>query len=261
MEGLKRLLNRAFVLLTLVLGLLFFFLPIYASSVFALEDRDGGYTLDPIRRAFENQEITDSLSLSLRISAFTVILTLSVLVPAVFWVHVITPQLRKWLEFASLLPLVIPPIVQGVGFLFSMPSFIKSTPYSLVFAYAVLAMPFTYRALDSAFSSIDLKTLVEASQTLGASLGRLIFRVILPNIRTGLFAAVFLVLALVLGEFAFASLLLWDTFPTVLAVAGMGDASVAVALSVLSLIGVWLVLNTINLLNRSKKSRISIGVA
>lgn len=256
----KAFINKSMIAFTLVAGMLFFFLPIYASTIFALESRDGGYSLDPLRRAFENQEITQSLLLSLRISGFAVLITLVVLVPAVYWVHVVTPSLRKGLEFACLLPLVIPPIVQGVGFLYSMPSFIKSTPYSLVFAYAVLALPFTYRALDAAFSSIDIKTLVDASQTLGSGLWRLIFRIIIPNIKTGLFASIFLILALVLGEFAYASLLLWDTFPTVLAVAGMSDASVAVALSILSLVGVWLILNAISTLDRSNLGRVTTGV-
>ena len=256
----RRVLSGSINAMILFTGMLFFFLPIYASSIFALESRDGGYTLDPVRRALENEEITQSLLLSLRISGFAVLLTLVVLVPAVYWVHVVTPSLRKWLEFSCLLPLVIPPIVQGVGFLYSMPSFIKSTPYALVFAYAVLALPFTYRALDAAFAAIEIKTLVEASQTLGSSLWRLIVRIILPNIKTGLFASVFLILALVLGEFAYASLLLWDTFPTVLAVAGMSDASVAVALSILSLVGVWLILNVISTLNRSRSEPLTMGV-
>lgn len=256
----KFLLNKSLIAVTLIAGSLFFVLPIYASAIFALESRDGGYTLDPIRRAFENEEITQSLLLSLRISGLAILLTLVVLVPAVYWVHVVTPSLRKWLEFSCLLPLVIPPIVQGVGFLYSMPSFVKSTPYSLVFAYAVLALPFTYRSLDAAFASIDIKTLVEASQTLGSGLWRLIFRIIIPNIKTGLFASIFLILALVLGEFAYASLLLWDTFPTVLAVAGMSDASVAVALSILSLVGVWLILIAISTLNRSNRGQLTIGV-
>ncbi len=260
MAQLRHLLNKAVTVVTLLTGILFFFLPIYASTVFALESQDGGYTIDPVRRAFENEEISQSLLLSLRISFLSVLLTLVVLVPAVFWVHVITPSLRKSLEFASLVPLIIPPIVQGVGFLYSMPSFVKSTPYSLVFAYTILAMPFTYRALDAAFSSIDIKTLVQASQTLGSGTARTILRVILPNIKTGLFAGTFLILALVLGEFAYASLLLWDTFPTVLAVAGMSDASVAVALSILSLLGVWLLLNSISVLNRSQRGQIAMGV-
>jgi putative spermidine/putrescine transport system permease protein len=259
-EKLKSFLNRSLLFLALIIGVLFFLLPIYASTVFALQDVEGNYSLDPISRAFANEEITRSLLLTLRISVLTVVLTLLVLIPTVAWLHIVVPQARKFVEFLSLLPLVIPPIVQGVGFLYSMPSFLKSTPYALVFAYMILAMPFTYRALDAAFSAIDTKTLYEASLTLGAKWRTLVFRILIPNVRTGIFAATFLILALVLGEFAYASLLLWDTFPTVLAVAGMGDASAAVALSVLSLLGVWLALNVINLLNKSNRSIVNVGV-
>lgn len=260
MAKLKLFLNQSLLFLALIIGVLFFLLPIYASTVFALQDVDGNYSLDPIGRAFSNEEITNSLFLTLRISILTVILTLLVLVPTVAWIHIVVPKARKFVEFLSLLPLVIPPIVQGVGFLYSMPSFLKGTPYALVFAYLILAMPFTYRALDAAFSSIDTRTLYEASLTLGAKWHTLIFKILIPNVRTGIFAATFLILALVLGEFAYASLLLWDTFPTVLAVAGMGDASAAVALSVLSLLGVWLALNVINLLNKSNRSVMNVGV-
>ena len=140
MAKLKALLRQSFLFLALVIGVLFFLLPIYASTVFALQDVDGGYSLDPIGRAFENEEIVNSLLLTLRISIFTVILTLLVLVPTVAWLHIVVPRARKLVEFLSLLPLVIPPIVQGVGFLYSMPSFLKSTPYALVFAYMILAL-------------------------------------------------------------------------------------------------------------------------
>jgi len=35
--------------------------------------------------------------------------------------------------------------------------------------YVVLAVPFSYRALDAGVRSIDVKTLVDASRSLGAS--------------------------------------------------------------------------------------------
>ena len=51
--------------------------------------------------------------------------------------------------------------------------------------YVVFAMPFMYRALDAGLRAIDLKTLTEAAESLGASLPRTLFRVILPNLRVG----------------------------------------------------------------------------
>ncbi|NDH38638.1 MAG: hypothetical protein EBX77_05015, partial [Actinobacteria bacterium] len=65
MAKLKLFLNQSLLFLALIIGVLFFLLPIYASTVFALQDVDGNYSLDPIGRAFSNEEITNSLFLTL----------------------------------------------------------------------------------------------------------------------------------------------------------------------------------------------------
>ncbi len=235
---------------TITVGLLFFGLPIYAASAFAFKDREGNFSLAPIQRAGESQELMDSLFLTSKIAIGTVAITLILLIPTIAYLHLVLPRARTFVEFLTLTPLVIPPIVQGVGFLYSMPAQLKATPNSLIFAYVILALPFSYRAIDAAFSTIDIKTLYEASTSLGANFLTIIRKIIIPNVINGIFGAIFLTIALVLGEFAYASLLLWDTFPTVLAVAGMSDANTAVALSVLSLLGVWLILNGLTLFNR-----------
>lgn len=236
----------------IIVGLLFFALPVYASTIFAFQTSDGGYSAEPLRLAAENEQLVESLELTLKIAFGTVLLTLLLLIPTVAYIHLVIPKSRGWIEFLTLTPLVIPPIVQGVGYLYSMPTQLKATPYALVFAYVILALPFSYRALDAAFASIDVRTLYDASTSLGASFITVTRKVLIPNVLTGILSAVFLTIALVLGEFAYASLLLWDTFPTVLAVAGMSGASTAVALSVLSLIGVWLLLTAITLFSKPK---------
>jgi len=236
--------------LTITIGLLFFGLPIYAASAFAFKDREGNFSLAPLERAGANQELMQSLALTLQIALGTVVITLLLLIPTIAFLHLALLQARTFVEFLTLTPLVIPPIVQGVGFLYSMPTQLKSTPNALIFAYVILALPFSYRAIDAAFSTIDIRTLFEASTSLGASSLTVIRQVIIPNVSAGIFGAVFLTIALVLGEFAYASLLLWDTFPTQLAVAGLSDANTAVALSVLSLVGVWLILNSLTIFSR-----------
>ena len=245
--------------LIILVGISFFAIPVYAASNFAFEDGKGGYSAEPIRSAAGNQELMQSLSLTLQIAFGTVLLTLLLLIPTVAYLHLVIPGARAWVEFLTLTPLVIPPIVQAVGFLYSMPTWLKSTPNSLIFAYVILALPFSYRAIDASFATIDARTLYDASRSLGASFSAAIRKVLIPNVLTGIYGAIFLTIALVLGEFAYASLLLWDTFPTELVVAGMANASTAVALSVLSLLGVWLILIGINLFNRKSRTLVTAG--
>ena len=77
-------------------------------------------------------------------------------------------------------------------------------------------MPFTYRALDAGIRAIDLRTLVDASRSLGAGWGTTIWRVLIPNLRAAIIGSSVLTATVVLGEFTIASLLLKPTLPTYL---------------------------------------------
>lgn len=120
-------------------------------------------------------------------------------------------------------------------------------------------MPYTYRALDAALNAIDIRTLVDAGRGLGATWSQVLKSVVGPNIKSGIFGAIFLAVALVLGEFVIASLLLWDTLPTWMALVGQSDAEGAVAVSVLSLVFVWILLMIFSLLDRNRKVKVDIG--
>ena len=58
----------------------------------------------------------------------------------------------------------------------------ESSPYLLSLVYVILALPFVYRSLDAGLSAVDLKTLVEASRSLGGRWGSTLLHVILPNL-------------------------------------------------------------------------------
>ncbi len=86
--------------------------------------------------------------------------------------------------------------------------------------YVVLAMPFSYRAFDTGVRAIDLRTLVDASRSLGASWFSTITRVILPNVETAVLGAVFLTVAFCMGEVVIATILIYVTLPVELIQAG-----------------------------------------
>ena len=56
---------------------------------------------------------------------------------------------------------------------------LNTNPIWLCFAYVILVMPFAFRALAVGLNSIDVKTLCEASRSLGASWPRVFFRVLI----------------------------------------------------------------------------------
>jgi putative spermidine/putrescine transport system permease protein len=167
--------------------------------------------------AITDPQVMSATWTSVQIVALSIVLNLVILVPVAIVTEVRNPALRPFINALTLLPWVIPPIALVVGvsatFRVAAPWFLAST-LSLVPFYALWAMPFTYRVLDAGLQAINARTLYEAARGMGASFPTIIFKVILPNMRASMIASAALTAALVLGEFAFASLLLKSTLPT-----------------------------------------------
>jgi putative spermidine/putrescine transport system permease protein len=135
---------------------------------------------------------------------------------------------------------VIPPIALVAGILpvKDHARWFLNSDYSLIPFYTVLALPFTFRALDAGIRALDVKTLVDASRSLGAGWGTTLRRALIPNLRTAIVSSSFLTAAVVLGEFTIASVLLKRTMPLFMQEyqesepqGGMGIALVALVLT------------------------------
>jgi putative spermidine/putrescine transport system permease protein len=114
--------------------------------------------------------------------------------------------------------------------------FFGDTPLVLAFVFVVLVLPYAYRAVDAGLRAVDIKTLSEAAQGLGASWWGVLFRIVIPSIRGALLSAAVLSIALVMGEYTIASLLNYNTLQVVLYQVGLQDAPVSVAVSLAALI-------------------------
>jgi putative spermidine/putrescine transport system permease protein len=221
----------------LLLAGIYFIVPLYAALKFA------GYKAFPA--VIHQVGFTAALALSVRLAVITTVLTLVLMVPTTVYVHLRLPKLRRMLEVVTILPIVIPPVVLIIGVLQIAPASLKGTPNLLGLEYVILAMPFAYRAIDAGLRALDLKTLFEASNSLGAGWLTTLWRVVLPNLRTALLSAVVLTVALVLGEFTMASLDLYQTFPVWIVNFEQNSGPVSVASSLLALFVTWLLLMAI----------------
>jgi putative spermidine/putrescine transport system permease protein len=235
----------------LVLFGAYFLIPLYAGLSFAVTP-NGGFSLDAFTGLVSAEGFTEAFGLSLSLALVTTVITLALMVPTAIYVHLRVPAAMRVFEGITILPIVIPPVVLIVGVLDVAPSSLKGTPYLLALVYAVITMPFAYRSLDSGLRALSLKTLVEASQSLGGGWFTTLFRVLLPNLRSAVLSATILTVALVLGEYTMATLDQYETFPVWIVVFSQDDAHVSVAASVASLLVTWLLLILISLIDRRR---------
>jgi len=246
----------------LILVGLYFVVPMLAMARFAFQNVPTalltpekiftGWSAAGLWTAVTDPQVLSATRTSLLLVVFAIIVNLALLLPLAIVTEVRAPRLRPVLTAVTLLPWVIPPIALVVGvaatFRATVPWFLASN-FSLVPFYALWAMPFTYRALDAGLQAIGARTLYEAARSMGAPLGTVVFRVLLPNMRAAVVAAGGLTAAMVLGEFAFASLLLKTTLPTVMVDYQRGDPRGGLALAlfvmVLTAVALGLVVRTL----------------
>jgi len=204
---------------------LFFMLPLLTLARFSLQNVPTillgsstlfkKWSLSGLTKAFSAPGFGEALTLSLQLAAGTVVLTLGLLLPTAIWVHMRLPRARSLIEFLTVLPYMIPAIALVAGIFVIKPHarWFLNSDFSLVPFYVVLALPFTYRSLDAGLRAIDLRTLVDASRSLGAGWLTTLRTVIVPNLRTSIISASFLTAAVVIGEFTIADTLLKETLP------------------------------------------------
>ena len=236
---------------------LYFLIPLVATGAFSLWEGGNRYGFAAYAALVHEPKLWQSLGLSVRLAAETILVSLLVLVPAVFWLNLRMQRLRPLFDFLSVLPFVVPPIalVAGLTEVYTGPGWFVGTANYLVVPYVILALPYTYRALDVGMRALDLKTLTEAAQSLGAGWMPLIFRVIVPNLTTALIGAALLTIAIVMGEFTFANILLFNTFAVYIDYVGGTSATQAAALTLLSFLITWLAMLGVLLTGRAPGGR------
>jgi len=235
----------------------FFALPLLAMVDFSTRDTAGARSLTPWANLFTDPTISSSIVTSVLLAVLTTLLMLVLLVPTMIWVRLRVPSASRLVEYLCLLPLTIPPLVIVVGItnVYAWVSYLfGNSPLTLTFAYVVLVLPYAYRSLDAALSAINVITLSEAARSLGAGWATVIARVVLPNIVPGVTSAAFVSVALVLGEFTFASLLNFQTLPTVLGLLSKSDARTGVAGALAALVFATLLLLLFSLVGRRSRA-------
>jgi len=135
------------------------------------------------------------------------------------------------------------------------PLLIVDSPALLIAAYTVLSMPYMYSAIDTGLRAIDVRTLTEAAQSLGANWGTVLFRVILPNIRVAILSGAFLSFAIVIGELILAQYLVKPAFAPYMAYLMQQKAYEPAAMAVISFALTWACMGIIQFVGRGRQEQ------
>jgi putative spermidine/putrescine transport system permease protein len=253
----RRLKLRVYRMVVLLLAGIFFLTPIGAMFEFSTRGAaiDAPRTLEAWRNIAQTPGLVKAIIVSLELAAIASVGMLALLLPTMVWVRLRLPRITRIVEFICLLPLTVPAIALVVGL---KPIYvwleINISPSILVlgFAYLIIVLPYSYRALDAGLAAIDLKTLSEAARSLGAGWGTVMLRVIVPNMPSAILNACLLSVALVLGEYTIANLLNFQNLQVAIAYVGLTTATTSIAVAVGSLLFAFVLLLVLSFVGRGQ---------
>lgn len=247
--------------IALAVGVLYFFLPLIGTIEFSLRMKRGEYSFEAYRVVLADPRFRATFVYSTVMALMTIVVGVLIVVPTAYWVRLKLPRWRPIVEFITLLPLVIPAIVIVFGYirLYNTSSILPltgsatGTNFLLLMGYATLALPYMYRAVDTGLRTIDVATLTEAAESLGAGRITVMRRVILPNVMVAVLSGAFLTFAIVIGEFTLAALLNRPAFGPFMQLLGANRAYEPAALAVIAFGITWACMGLIALVTRLQK--------
>ncbi len=233
------------------LGTVYFVLPL--AGTFRLSLLQGGeYSFKAWDLILANPRFVPAFIESMVNAIAAIVVSLLVIVPTAYWVTLKLPRLRPVVEFITLLPFVIPGVVLVFALirLYSSPPLLLTRTYGstrvvLICAYAALSFPYVYRSVDNGLRAINVRTLTEAAQSLGAGWPTILFRVIFPNIRVALLSGALLTFAIVLGELTIALYMAQRTLGPFMSDIVRNQPFQAAALTILVFAMTWLAMGMI----------------
>jgi len=250
-------------------GVLYFFVPLIATFEFSLRAKKGTLSLLAYQRVLEDPQFWRTFGFSVSMGVVTILASLILIAPTAYWIRLRLPRLRPVVEFITLMPFVVPAIVLVFGLIrlysgkpFALTNTVVGTDMLLVAGYMVLALPYMYRAVDTGLAAIDVRTLTEAAQSLGAGWGTILFRVVFPNLRAALLSGAFLTFAMVIGEFTIASFLVgMNAFGPYMSQVGQNKAYESSSLAIISFALTWALMGLIQFFNRGAPEQGQMGGA
>jgi putative spermidine/putrescine transport system permease protein len=246
--------------LIFLIGALYFLIPLAATFYWSLKAEKGTLGFEAYRRLFADTNFLPAFTQSIVNAIAAIFISLLIIVPTAYWVRLRIPRLRPVVEFITLLPFVIPAVVLVFGIirLYSRPPLLLTATYDssrvlLVCVYAALSFPYMFRSVDNGLRAIDVRTLTEAAQSLGANWITILREVIFPNLRVAALSGALLTFAIVIGELTIALFMAQKTLGPYMANLTRSKVYEPSAMAIVSFAITWVAMGMIAFISRERR--------
>lgn len=195
----------------IVMGLviLWLMIPLIATAIYSLFDNwtgivPHGFTLDNYKKIFTDAAFLTAMYQTLLVCVVPILITIVVMLLALFTVTVYFPKLEKYVQLLCMIPYTIQGVILSVSILILYArgdSVLGERMVMLMGAYCIIILPHIYNGIRNGMRAINMKMLLEAAEMLGESKLKAFFKVIVPNIMTGITVSSLLAVGLLFGDY------------------------------------------------------------
>jgi putative spermidine/putrescine transport system permease protein len=217
MGGRRVLRGYAYVIAALMVLPILITLPVAVTTTGYMTFPPVGFTLAWFVRAFQDAALVAALVRSLEIAIVSAALVVTIGLMASFVIERQAFRGRDLVETLFTGPQMVPQIILVLGLLIFYHAIgLSGSMVGLLLAHVVITLPFAFRALLASVATLD-RRLEWSAAILGASGWQVLWRVVLPQMKTGIIAALI-----------FSFMISFTNFTMALFLAGVGKTTLPV---------------------------------
>ena len=209
--------------LAIAVILIYLLIPLVVSIIYSLFSNwtgvvPKGFTVENYVELFTNRNFLLSLGRTLILCIFPIIITIVLVLLALFVATIFFPKLEKYIQLICMIPYTIQGVILSVSILslyINNPTFLNNRLVMLFGAYCIIILPYIYQGIRNGMRAVNMPMLLEAAEMLGASKIYAFFKVIVPNIMSAIIVSSLLAVGIIFGDYVLVRNLAGSSFPNV----------------------------------------------
>lgn len=209
--------------IVIIIILIYLLIPLVVSIVYSMFSNwtgivPKGFTLKTYADLFQDPTFLASLGRTIVIAIIPIVITILLVLLALFVTVVYFPKLEKYVQIICMIPYTIQGVILSVSILalyVSNPTFLSNRIIMLIGAYCIIILPYIYQGIRNGMRAVNMPVLLEAAEMLGASRIYAFFRVIVPNIISAIVVSSLLAVGIIFGDYVLVRNLASSAWPNV----------------------------------------------
>ena len=192
----------------MLLVMIYLLIPLVISIIYSVFHKwtgviPEGFTLHNYVDLFMDSNFLASVGRSIAMSIIPIIVTIVIVLLALFVTAIYFPKLEKYVQIICMIPYTIQGVILSVSILslyVGSSSILSNRLVMLMGAYCIVILPYIYQGIRNGMRAVNMPTLIEAAEMLGASKIYAFFRVVVPNILSAIIVSSLLAVGIIFGD-------------------------------------------------------------